>query len=253
MLRTTQNKIYRQGAPDPPENKELEDGFPAKPEELFRYQGLIIGSVEANYFTPTQQQLIRDFVDRRGGGLLFLGGRATLSDGGYASSPLADLVPTKLPEAQGHVPSRFHRPGTDAAGRAKRDLPPGRRPGAQRRALEKDARRWPTTRKSARPSPAPPRCCSSTPAGKSQTPAAGDRELRPRPHHALRHRRRLALEDVAADHDDKTHATFWQQMFRYLVTDTPGQVVGTTPQAGAVRRHPSAASAWKCATRNTSP
>ena len=24
------------------------------------------------------------------------------------------------------------------------------------------------------------------------------------------------------DHADKTHATFWQQMFRYLVTDTPG-------------------------------
>ena len=31
--------------------KELEDGFPAKPEELFAYQGLIIGSVEASYFT----------------------------------------------------------------------------------------------------------------------------------------------------------------------------------------------------------
>ena len=48
MLRTTQNKIYRQGIKDP---KELEDGFPAKPEELFAYQGLIIGGVEASYFT----------------------------------------------------------------------------------------------------------------------------------------------------------------------------------------------------------
>ena len=26
-------------------------------------------------------------------------------------------------------------------------------------------------------------------------------------------------------HDDKTHATFWQQLLRYLVTDTPGQVI----------------------------
>ena len=26
------------------------------------------------------------------------------------------------------------------------------------------------------------------------------------------------------DHADKTHATFWQQMFRHLVNDTPGQV-----------------------------
>ena len=32
------------------------------------------------------------------------------------------------------------------------------------------------------------------------------------------------------DHADKTHATFWQQMFRYLVTDTPGQVTSTTPK-----------------------
>ena len=64
-----QNKIYRQGFHE--RAKELEDGFPSKPEELFQFQGLIIGSVEANYFTPTQQQLIHDFVDRRGGGLLF--------------------------------------------------------------------------------------------------------------------------------------------------------------------------------------
>ena len=71
MLRTTQNKIYRQGIKD---SKELEDGFPTKPEELFAYQGLIIGGVEASYFTTPQQQAIRDFVDRRGGGLLFIGG-----------------------------------------------------------------------------------------------------------------------------------------------------------------------------------
>jgi hypothetical protein len=33
------------------------------------------------------------------------------------------------------------------------------------------------------------------------------------------------------DHNDKTHATFWQQMFRYLVTDTPGQVTVSTPKS----------------------
>ena len=56
--------------------------FRPSPKSCSPFQGLIIGSVEANYFTPTQQQLIRDFVDRRGGGLLFIGGRASLSDGG---------------------------------------------------------------------------------------------------------------------------------------------------------------------------
>jgi hypothetical protein len=33
------------------------------------------------------------------------------------------------------------------------------------------------------------------------------------------------------DHADKTHPAFWQQIFRYLVTDAPGQVTGTTPKA----------------------
>ena len=36
MLRTTQNKIYRQGIATP---NELEEGFPSKPEDLFEYEG----------------------------------------------------------------------------------------------------------------------------------------------------------------------------------------------------------------------
>jgi uncharacterized membrane protein len=93
MVRTTQNKIYRQGIN---EAKELEQGFPSTAEELFAFQGLIIGDVEAAYFTPAQQELIRQFADRRGGGILFLGGRETLSDGGYVNSPLAVLLPVSL-------------------------------------------------------------------------------------------------------------------------------------------------------------
>src|SRR6202034_4776832 len=102
MLRTTENKIYRQGISDP---KELEDGFPVRPEDLFAYQGIIIGSVEAGYFTPLQQELLREFVDRRGGGLLFLGGRFSLGDGGWGGSSVVDLLPTVLPAGDG----TFHR------------------------------------------------------------------------------------------------------------------------------------------------
>jgi uncharacterized membrane protein len=102
MIRTSQNKIYRQGIADP---KELADGFPSRAEELFGYQGLIIGSVEAGYFTPGQQELIREFVDRRGGGLLLLGGQFALADGGWNASNLTDLFPTTLPMEAG----TFHR------------------------------------------------------------------------------------------------------------------------------------------------
>ena len=102
MLRTTENKIYRQGISDP---KELVDGFPTRAEDLFGYQAVILGSVEAGYFTPSQQELLREFVDRRGGGLLFLGGRFSLSEGGWGASSLADLLPTFLPSGRG----TFHR------------------------------------------------------------------------------------------------------------------------------------------------
>ena len=98
MLRTTENKIYRQGIQDP---KELSEGFPTRAESLFAYQALVIGSVEATYFTPAQRELIREFVDRRGGGLLLLGGRFSLADGGWGVSNLADLLPVVLPDAKG--------------------------------------------------------------------------------------------------------------------------------------------------------
>ena len=100
--RTSENKIYRQGLLN---GKELADGFPSRPEDLFAYQGLIIGSVAAGYFTPNQQQLIRQFVDRRGGGLLLLGGQFALADGAWNISSMNDLLPTVLPTTAG----TFHR------------------------------------------------------------------------------------------------------------------------------------------------
>src|SRR5580658_2843922 len=102
MVRTSENKIYRQGITDA---KELAEGFPTRPEDLFVYQGLMIGSVETGYFTPVQQELIREFVDRRGGGLLLLGGQFALADGGWNASNLTDLFPTILPTQAG----TFHR------------------------------------------------------------------------------------------------------------------------------------------------
>jgi uncharacterized membrane protein len=102
MLRTTENKIYRQGVKD---GLELAEGFPTKPEDLFGYDGLVMGSVDAGYFTAAQQTLMREFVDRRGGGLLFLGGRQSLADGVWGGSQLNDLLPVTLPMTS----DTFHR------------------------------------------------------------------------------------------------------------------------------------------------
>jgi uncharacterized membrane protein len=102
MLRTSENKIYRQGISDP---NELADGFPVRPEDLFGYAGIIIGSVDADYFTPLQQELLREYVDRRGGGVIFLGGRSSLTDGGWGASSMNELLPTFLPAGR----NNFHR------------------------------------------------------------------------------------------------------------------------------------------------
>ena len=94
LLRTSTNKYYRQGVDDP---TELADGFPTKAEELFAYEGLIIGSFEAAFFTPAQQRMIKDFVGKRGGSLLMIAGRNGLSDGGWGASQVAEALPAKLP------------------------------------------------------------------------------------------------------------------------------------------------------------
>ena len=112
IVRTSENKFYRQGIA---EAEELADGFPSRAEDLFVYQGLIIGSVDAGYFTPGQQQLIHEFVDRRGGGLLLLGGQFALADGDWNASKLPDLFPTTASHQHRHVSSRgrsaqWHRP-----------------------------------------------------------------------------------------------------------------------------------------------
>jgi len=102
ILRTAPNKLYRQEQVDGKQgvvnSNELKDGFPSKIEELFAFDGLIFGSVDAPYLTKNQQDMVKQFVDRRGGGVLFLGGRDSLSDGGWAKSSAVDILPTTLPE-----------------------------------------------------------------------------------------------------------------------------------------------------------
>ncbi|HEX8138126.1 MAG TPA: vWA domain-containing protein [Pyrinomonadaceae bacterium] len=93
ILRSGENKFYRQGVTG---EGELVGGFPQTEEELFAYQGLVLGSVEAGFFSAEQLRNIEAFVARRGGGLLALGGRNAFDAGRYAGTPLADLLPLSL-------------------------------------------------------------------------------------------------------------------------------------------------------------
>ena len=93
LIRTADNKFFRGGISDP---DELIAGFPTTREELFTYQGLVLGSIEASYFTYDQLRMISDFVSERGGGLLILGGRQGFSEGGYLGTPVEDALPVVL-------------------------------------------------------------------------------------------------------------------------------------------------------------
>ena len=93
LQRTAENKFLRLDVDD---GEELADGFPATAEELFEYRALVIGSVEASFFTREQLRMIVDFVSIRGGSVLFLGGRRAFAEGGYLGTPIADLLPVQL-------------------------------------------------------------------------------------------------------------------------------------------------------------
>ncbi|MEJ2541798.1 MAG: glutamine amidotransferase [Gemmatimonadota bacterium] len=95
LQRTAQDKFLRLDVDGP---DELLGGFPRTREELFRYRGMILGSVEASFFTRDQLEMLADFVGERGGGLLFLGGRNAFAEGGFAGTAVEDVLPVYLEE-----------------------------------------------------------------------------------------------------------------------------------------------------------
>lgn len=223
MLRTTENKIYRQGIDDP---KELADGFPSKAEDLFRYQALIIGSVEAGYFTPAQQDLIRQFVDRRGGGLLLLGGRFALADGGWGGSTLADLLPVVLPSRK----NTFHRSPATA------ELAPAGADSLICRLVDDPARnaeRWKTLpylmdyQEPGTPKPGAT-VLAEMKAGGREMPLLVTQNFG-RGRTALLATSGTWRWQMSLPLGDPSHTMFWQQLLRWLVTDTPSQLVASVP------------------------
>jgi uncharacterized membrane protein len=223
MLRTTQNKIYRQGIQSP---DELQQGFPATVEELFGFQAVIIGGIEAGAFSPAQQELLKQFVDRRGGGLLWMGGRSGLSDGGWAASTLAELMPVTLPASK----NTFRRePATVRLTDAGRDSVACRLvdDGA------KNTERWKALPYLANyQNPGTPKpgavVLAEFLAGRTSSPL-----LVTQPYG----RGRTAVLGTSGTWrwqmqqplSDLTHETFWQQLLRWLVAGTEGQVISSLP------------------------
>jgi uncharacterized membrane protein len=86
-------RLYRQGIESA---DELRHGYPVKKEELFTYDAIIFGDIEATWFTPDQLAITEEFVSVRGGGFLMLGGDQSFQEGGYTGTPIEDLLPVRL-------------------------------------------------------------------------------------------------------------------------------------------------------------
>jgi uncharacterized membrane protein len=224
LQRTGENKFYRQGIGA---QQELVSGFPKTEEELFAYDGLVLGSVEAGFFTIDQLRNIEAFVSRRGGGLLALGGRLSFDGGRYKGTLIEDLLPLtlegrKLDDGESFAP--IYKAQLTGAGQAHpitrlnedravsqktwNDLPPISvseglktvKPGAS---VLLEAKR------AGGSSPAVPLLALQR-YGRGQTLAftASD---------TWRWRMRMDSKSTA-------HETFWRQLLRYLVSGSPKQI-----------------------------
>jgi hypothetical protein len=69
--------------------------FPDQRKDLFAFDLLVIGDVDANYFTGEQRSWIKDFVTE-GGGLVVISGRLH-APATWLGTPLADVLPVEVP------------------------------------------------------------------------------------------------------------------------------------------------------------
>jgi len=102
---------YAQGAL---RHKDVADGLPDREADLYQYDVIILGDIPRAYFraggdvTEARMQRLVDFVARRGGGLVTLGGQSVYAAGQYQGSPLAAILPFAVePARQPQVPHPF--------------------------------------------------------------------------------------------------------------------------------------------------
>jgi hypothetical protein len=250
LQRTAPNKFLRLNVDGA---DELATGFPKTRAELFRYRGIILGTVEASFFTHDQLAMLADFVNVRGGGLLMLGGRRSFAEGGYAGTPLADVMPIVVTGNAVADSLTFY-------GDLKVALTPaGVSHAVAQVAANPDAsaKRWKTLPsvssvnhiREVKPGAVTLISGSLAPDGRAGEPGASLRSYEQPVLVYQRYGRGLSIAlpiqdswvwqmDPATPADDPTFQRFWRQMLRWLTGDTPNRVVATLPTDQANPRNP---------------
>ena len=226
LQRTAENKFLRRNIDGP---DELVGGFPRTRSELFKYRGLILGSIEAGHFTPDQLRMIADFVNHRGGGLLMLGSHRSFAEGGYAGTPVADVLPVVLDPARSDAEESFFQEVSVETTRAGATHPATLIAEDETASVE----RWGTL----------PPVTIVNPITEVK-PGATTLLTTPENLVVLAFQRYGAGKSMAfpvqdswmwqmhADVpvEDMTHETFWRRLIRWLVDGVPDQVVASVPQ-----------------------
>ncbi len=223
LQRTNEKKYLRLGVDTA---DELFGGFPTTREELFAYRSIILGSVPASAFTSDQLKMIAEFVNVRGGGLLMLGGRKSFSEGGWAGTPVGEVLPVVL------------TPGLEQAAEffTEMSIKPTREglahPATQISDTEQaSSDRWAklpqlsTVNRISKVKPGATILLTGTDEGRTERPVLSYQ----------RYGRGKALALATQDAwlwrmhstmavDDTTHRTFWRRLLRWLVDDVPDRV-----------------------------
>ena len=229
LQRTAENKFFRRNLDDP---LELVEGFPTAREDLYAYRALILGSVEASFFTHGQLEMIADFVGERGGTLLMLGGRRSFSEGGYKGTPLEDVLPVVLDEPRATTPTERLAVVRVAPTPAGANHPATRIDGS----AEQSAARWDSL-----PAVTTTNIVTELKPGATEllegtVEAGGEGEAANRVVMAFQRYGRgrsivLAVQDAwlwqmhhTVPLEDQSHETFWRQLLRWMIAETPDPV-----------------------------
>lgn len=223
LQRTADNKYLRLEVDDP---EELIGGFPKTRDELFQYRGLVLGSIEAAAFTGDQLAMLSEFVDKRGGGLLMLGGPRSFSEGGYAGTALGETLPVTLermtPPAEPVVTRLTVRPTRAGAGHAVSQIAA---------TDQASATRWTEL-----PELTSVNAVETVKAGATTLLSSADGSRRERPVLAFQRFGRgksaaftpqdswLWQMHASISVEDQTHETFSRQLLRWLVDGVPDPV-----------------------------
>ena len=65
-------------------------------DQLAGYDGVILSDVPAHQLGEPLMNMLRDYIDKLGGGLLMLGGPGSFGTGGYYRTPIEETLPVRL-------------------------------------------------------------------------------------------------------------------------------------------------------------